>query len=150
LPGKPVRAVLGADEEQRPSRPAGDLRRDGHLVLGGQNQYLVLGRSGIRRGAHRVQGGIMDVGRNQPADAAVEGRGEEHPLAGRRRLVEDAGDRGHEAQVGHVIRLVEHGDLDAGERAGLPLEQVDETAWCRHHDAAWRTRVTCPLIGTPP
>jgi len=33
-----------------------------------------------------------------------------------------------------MIRLVEHGDLDVGERAGPPLEQVDEPARCRHHD----------------
>ena len=33
-----------------------------------------------------------------------------------------------------MVRLVQDGDLDVGERAGPPLEQVDEPAWCRHHD----------------
>ena len=47
LLSQPVRAVLGADEEQRPSRPAGDLRRDRHLVLGRQDQHPVLGGSGV-------------------------------------------------------------------------------------------------------
>jgi len=30
---EPVRAVLSADEEERPPRPTGDLRRHRHLVL---------------------------------------------------------------------------------------------------------------------
>ena len=94
----------------------------------------MLGGPGVRRGRHRVQRGIIDIAGHQLADPAVQGRGEEHPLAARGRLVEDAGDRGHEAQVGHVVRLVEHGDLDVGEREGTPLEQVDESARRRHDD----------------
>ena len=81
-----------------------------------------------------MQRRIIDIGGHQLADPAVQGRGEEHPLAACGRLVEDAGDRGHEAQVGHVVRLVEHGDEDVGERAGVPLQQVNEPPWRRHDD----------------
>ena len=81
-----------------------------------------------------MQRRIIDIGGHQLADPAVQGRGEEHPLAACGRLVEDAGDRGHEAQVGHVVRLVEHGDEDVGERAGMPLQQVNEPPWRRHDD----------------
>ena len=94
----------------------------------------MLGGSGVRRGRHRVQRGILDVGGHQLADAAVQGGGEEHPLTACGRLVEDAGDRRHEAEVGHVVRLVEHRDEDVGERAGMPLEQVDAPAGRRHDD----------------
>ena len=38
------------------------------------------------------------------------------------------GDGGQEAQVGHVVGLVEHGDLDVVERAGALLDQVDQPA----------------------
>jgi hypothetical protein len=126
--------MLGADEEERSPRSAGDLRRDRYLVLRVKDQQLVFGGPGVRRGRHRVQRGIADVRGNQPADLAVQGRGEEHPLAASRRLVQDAGDRGHEAQVGHVVGLVDHGDLDAGQRAGTPVQKVDEPARRRHHD----------------
>ena len=48
------------------------------------------------------------------------------PPAGR--LVEQLGDRGQEAEVGHVVGLVEDGDLDLAEVAGAALDQVDEPA----------------------
>ena len=131
---EPVRAVLSADEEERPPRPAGDLRCYRHLVLRRQDQDPVLGGPGIGRGRHRVQRGVGGVAGHQLADVAVQGGGEEHPLAVGRRLVDDLRDRGQETQVGHVIGLVEHGDLDAGKRAGVPLEQVDEPSRRRHHD----------------
>jgi hypothetical protein len=64
--------VPGTDEEQRPSRPGGDLGRDRHLVLRGQDQHPVLGGPAVRRGGDRMQRGIMDIGRDQLADAAFQ------------------------------------------------------------------------------
>ena len=147
---EPVRAVLGADEEQRPPRAAGDLGRDRHLVLRGQDQHPVLGGSGVSRGRHRVQRGITDIAGHQLADPAVEGGGEEHPLAVGRGQVDDLGDRGHEAQVGHVVRLVEHGDLDVGEREGMPFQQVDEPARRRHDDVGVAHAGDLPADGHAP
>ena len=49
-----------------------------------------------------------------------------------------------------MVRLVEHGDLDVGEREGMPLEQVDEPAGVATTMSAWRTRAICLLIDTPP
>ena len=43
-------------------------------------------------------------------------------------LVEDRGDLGQEAHVGHVVGLVEDGDLHAAELDGAALDQVGEPA----------------------
>ena len=57
---EPVRAVLGADEEQRAGRPAGDLSRDRHLVLRGEHEDPVLGRRRPRDlGGDGVQAGSL-------------------------------------------------------------------------------------------
>ena len=97
-----------------------------------------------------VQRGTGDVPGDQLADAAVQRGREEHPLAAGRGLVEEPGDRGQEAEVGHVVGLVEHGDLDAGERAGAPLDQVGEPAGVATTTSAPRTWSICRPIGTPP
>ena len=144
LLGQPVRAVLGADEEQGPSRPAGELRRDRHLVRVGQHQQQVLGDDGVRRRGHRVQRRVAHVRGHQLADAAVQRGGEQHPLAAGRRGVEDAGHGGHEAEVGHVVRLVEDGDLDVVERAGAALHQVDEPPGRGDHEVGVPDPVDLP------
>ena len=70
----------------RPGRPAISAAT-GTLSCGGQDQH-----AGARRAAgsvedvDRVQRGIADVGGHQLADAAVQGGGEEHPLAAGGRL----------------------------------------------------------------
>ncbi len=134
LQHKPVRAVLGPDEEQRPPGTAGDLRRDRHLVLRPQHQDAVLGWRGLGGHRHRMQCGIGDVPGHQLADAAVQRGREEHPLAAGRGLVEEPGNDGQEPEVSHVVGLVNHGDLDAPERACVPLDQVREPARGRHDD----------------
>ena len=47
---------------------------------------------------------------------------------------EDAGDAGKEAEVGHVVGLVEHGDLDAVEAHVALLHEVFEAAGAGHDD----------------
>ena len=60
--------------------------------------------------------GVRDLVVQEPldelVDAVVQGRGEQHPLATVRRRGQDAGHAGQEAEVGHVVGLVDHGDLD--------------------------------------
>ena len=48
--------------------------------------------------------------------------------------VEQSRDVGQEAHVGHVVGLVEHGDLDVGQRAGAALDQVEQPAGGGHDD----------------
>ena len=59
----------------------------------------------------RVHDRIDEVLANQAVDRLVERRREQQPLSAGRRRIEDALDAGQEAEVGHVIGLVEHGDL---------------------------------------
>ena len=49
LLGQPVGAVLGTDEQQRPSRAGDDLRGDGELVVGADGEDVVV---------HGVHGGL--------------------------------------------------------------------------------------------
>ena len=60
--------------------------------------------------------------------AVVERRGEQQSLPVRRGRVEEPRDGGQEAEVGHVVGLVEHGDLDRVEAAVALLDQVLEPA----------------------
>ena len=53
---------------------------------------------------------------------------EQQALAALRGLVQDAGDDRQEAEVGHVVGLVEHGDLDGVEGDEALLHQVLEAA----------------------
>ena len=62
----------------------------------------------------------------EDVDRAVEGRGEQHPLALGRGGVEQPLDDRQEAEVGHVVRLVEHGDLDVAQVAVALLDEVGQ------------------------
>ena len=71
---------------------------------------------------------------HQLGDAAVQGRREQHPLAAGRGGVEYPGHGRQEAEVGHVVGLVEHGDVDLGKGDRPPFHQVDQAAGGGHHD----------------
>ena len=88
---------------------------------------------------------------NQFVDAVVQRRREQQPLATRGRGGENARDTRQEAEVGHVVSLVEHRDLD-GVQGDVPLlHQVFEAAGSRDDDVdARRSAVTCLLCETPP
>ncbi len=135
LPGQPVRAVLGADEEQRARRAAGQLGRHGQLLLlVGHDQHPVFGQAGrFRLRRHRVQGGVAEIAGDQLADPAVQGGREQHPLPAGWGGVQDPGHGGHEPEVGHVVSLVQHRDLDLAQRAGVLVHQVDQPARGGHH-----------------
>ena len=74
----------------------------------------------------------------QLADLGRHGRREEQALALGWKLRDDAADRRQEAQVQHLIGLVEHQNLGAGKRDMALGEVVDETArrGNQHVDAA--------------
>ncbi len=63
---------------------------------------------------------LVDEGR----DALVEGRGEQQALPPGLRLVEDALHGLEEAEVAHVVGLIEHGDGDLAEVELALLDQV--------------------------
>ena len=76
----------------------------------------------------RVRGRVAQVALDQHVDAVVQRGGEQHPLADLRGAVHDPLDAGQEAEVGHVVGLVEDGDLDGAEVAVALLDQVLEPA----------------------
>ena len=65
---------------------------------------------------------------DQGADGAVEGGREQQPLAVGRGEGQQLANHGQEAEVGHVVGLVDDADLDRIEEAGAALEQVDQPA----------------------
>ena len=72
--------------------------------------------------------GAREEALDEDVDRAVERGREEHPLAGGRRLVHDPAHAGEEAEVGHVVGLVEDGDLDGIEDDVALLHEVLEAA----------------------
>ena len=64
----------------------------------------------------------------------VERGREQQPLAGARGPVQQPAHGGQEAEVGHVVGLVEDGDLDRAEVAVTLADQVLEPAGAGEHD----------------
>jgi hypothetical protein len=93
LAREPVSTVLRADEEQRPGRPPAESRGDSELVSRIDHQRGMLGRAAsYHLRFDRMQGGICEVGADQPVNAPVEGGGEQQPLAASRSEIQNAGD----------------------------------------------------------
>ena len=109
---------------------------------------------GLARLVHRRDGMQRRVGQvpgDQPVHIPVQGGGEQHPLPVRRRCVEQLGHGRQEAQVGHVICLVDDGDLDLGQAGRTAVDQVDEPAGRGDHDVHPAAElVDLPPHGAPP
>ena len=129
LLGDPVRAQLGTDEDDR----APVARRDGvghrSLVARLHDEDVVAHRGDRALGrVHLVADRVDQVTLDEAVDLVLQRRGEEHPLAAFGHQVEQFGDLGQEAEVGHLVGLVEHRDLDVVQRAGAAVDQVTQPA----------------------
>ncbi len=71
---------------------------------------------------------------DERVDRPVERGREEEPLAAAGRLCEQPAHRGKEAQVGHVVGLVDDGDLDGGQAAVSLRDQVLKSSGTGHED----------------
>ena len=129
-----ARPVLGPGEDQHPALAAGEGGDDADPVGRGDGQQVVgdLRRLGV--GVDRVPGRTVQEAAGDDVDGAVEGRGEEHPLAVGRGHVEQPPHDREEAEVGHVVRLVEDGDVHVAEVAVALLDQVGQPAGAGDHD----------------
>ena len=128
LAGQRLGAVLGAGEHERAAGRAGqvDQHRDALVAL--DVQHVVGHRRDRRlRRVGLVGGRVVQEPLDQPVDGRVERGGEQHPLAVRG-VCEQAADGRQEAEVGHVVGLVEDGDLDVVRPAGALADQVLEAA----------------------
>ena len=63
---------------------------------------------------------------DEVADVAVERGREQHRLGPAGAVAQDPLDLRREAVVGHPVGLVEHDDVDVGERDLVGLQQVDQ------------------------
>ena len=94
---------------------------------------------------------VGQVPADEGVDLAVEGGREQQPLAAGWHAVQQPGDGGQEAHVGHVVGLVEDGDVDGGQRVGTLAHQVLQppgvaTTTSMPRRSAW----TCRWADTPP
>jgi len=71
---------------------------------------------------------VGQVAPHELVDALVKGGGEQQPLRIGGRGVQDALDDGQEAEIRHVVGLVEHGDLDRAEDRVAGAEVVEQSA----------------------
>ncbi len=128
---EPVGAALGPDEDER--QPAlrvaqlVDERGDLGLVRDAV-EAVVDGADPLRGRLVLAPDGVGRVGGGDPADLAVERRGEQQRLAVVRRHPDDPVDDGLEAHVEHPVGLVEDEELDRVERDGAALDQVEQPA----------------------
>src|SRR5690606_38081242 len=136
LLGELLRLVLGAHEQHAATGARGELVHDLLLrVRVAHREDVVRHLRGRGRGVvHRVAHRVAEVALDELVHAVVERRGEQHALPVLRGLVHDALHAGQEPEVGHVVRLVEHGDLDAVEREQALVEEVLEAAGARDDD----------------
>ena len=122
--------VLGAGEQQAAARrPTASSRTTAGLsVEPTANTWCAIAATGASTESTECVTGFAQVALDEHVDAVVERGREQQPLRARRGLVEQPLDAGQEAEVGHVVGLVEHRDLD-GVEAAVPLaDQVLEPA----------------------
>ncbi len=125
--GEVVHGVLGVQEHDRPTFAGGDLGGGGVLVGAVDVQHVVLHRRDrARRRIDGVDHRVRQVAPDQEVDVAVQSGREEHPLPLGPNLVEQRGDLGHEAHVGHLVGLVQHSDADLVQPAVAALDEVLE------------------------
>ena len=108
-----LRLVLGAGEEDASAATGGEVPHECGLLVVADHEDAV-GHLALR---HALVVDLMaDLVAEELADesvhTAVERGAEKHALAALRSGREDAGDTGQEAEVGHVVGLVQDGDLD--------------------------------------
>ena len=115
LAGQRLGAVLGAGEDQRPARRRGEVgedRRAGRRVLTCSTWWVICATGELAESTLCVTGFVQEA-LDQDVDAGVEGGREQHPLALASGVLSSSRrTTGQEAEVGHVVGLVEHGDLD--------------------------------------
>ncbi len=150
LAGKLLRVVLRAHEQDAAAGAGGERLNEVPLRVDAVDlEHVVRHRFDVTRDViHRVQDFVMQVAVHDLVDAVVQCGGEQHPLAAIRGLVQDARDRRQESEVGHVVRLIQHRDLDGIEREEFLLQEVLEAARAGDDDVdTGLKRCNLPLLG---
>ena len=90
--------------------------------------------------------GIVQELLRDRSDLRTHRRGEHQRLSGRRELLQNAPDVGHEAEVEHAIGLVEHDDLDGRKIHVIVLHVIEDAA--RRADQNVAARTNAALLGS--
>ena len=135
--GDAIRPALGAREDDR-AREAGTAQQFGEqrrLAAGlDQEDFLRDTLGGRGDGGHLDLDRVAQHLRRQRGDLARHGRREEQALARLRQLLQDLADRHDEAEVEHVIGLVEHENLGLVQLHGARRHVVEQAAGGRHEN----------------
>jgi hypothetical protein len=129
LTGERPGAVLGAGEDHRAARGGDQIDEHCQPVVVPDVQHVVghVGRC-VGGGIDVVDDRLVQIAVDEDVDAAVQRRGEQHPLTRAWRTVHQPANHRQEAEVGHVVGLVQHGDLHGVEAHMTLLEMVGEPA----------------------
>src|SRR5665647_2911676 len=129
LVGELLGVRTGAAEDQRLAVAAGELFDDAALVAVLDHEDAVVDRGGsLVFTGDLVHGRVGQEFLDQRGNALVEGGREEELLAALGGLLEDALHRLEEAQVAHVVGLVEHRDGDLAEVQSTLVDEVLDAA----------------------
>ena len=90
------------------------------------------GRGGDR--VHRVHRRVAQEPAYQDIHRVVQGGGEQHPLAVRRGGRQQPPHHRQEAEISHVVRLVQHADLHIAQVTVPLLDEVGQPPGTGHHD----------------
>ena len=135
LLGELLRAVLGAGEDHGAAGRGDQIDEDWQVRVARDVQHVVLERRHDRlRGVRLVHRRLVHVALDEGVDLLVERGGEQHALPALGGLIHQATHRREEAHVGHVIGLVENGDLDGGQRGEALPDEILQAAGARHED----------------
>ena len=148
LLGELARLMFGAHEQDSAPGPRGQQVHQLPLGLDSPDVEDVVGH-GRRRSAHlvdRVHDGVGEEAPHQLVDAVVQRGREEQPLSAGRGRRQDAGDTRQEAEIGHVVGLVEHGRHDVVERDQLLSHQILEAPRACHDDVGARAQRSDLLV----
>ncbi len=152
LTGKLAGLMLRAHEQDSPARAGGQGPHEVLLRVGVVDvEHVVRHRRdrGVRL-VDRVQHLVAQEPRDELVDPVVQRGREQQALTALRCRVHDPRHAGKEAEIGHVVGLVEHGDLHRVECDELLPHQVLEPARAGDHDVhAAAQRVDLTVLRDP-
>ena len=146
--------MLGAAEDQRPLDRIGLQELDQQRLLFGlvdEGHALLDALDGGRHGRDRDFGGVGQIAVGQFLDRPRHGGREEQGLALGGDQGDDALQRVDEAQVEHLVGLVEDEDFEIAQSQSALVDQVEQAAGVATRTSSPRdtSRTLLPL-GTPP
>ncbi len=135
LLGEHLGVGAGAGEHERLAVAIDELLEDLGLAAVLDHDHAVVDRAGLLRLAgDLVDGGLGEELVDERGDLAVEGRGEQQLLAAVGGQAQDALHRLEEAELAHVVGLVDHAGGDARQVEFALLVQILDPAGRSDHD----------------